>query len=153
MADRTGSTYSLLFDMFVLAQRTRQLVSRHLEGAPLRGEEYAVYSVVFEEEAVSQTTMAAILGMPLTTVADHVRAMEARGHCRRIPNPGDGRSHLLVLTASGHRAHRETAIAFEGAHRQMVDALPHGERAAKRELASLVDAARRALDALEPAER
>ena len=99
MPDRTGTTYSLLFDAFVLHQRTRQLVARHLEGAPLRGEEYAVYSVVFEEEAVSQTAMADVLGMPLTTVADHVRAMEGRGHCRRIPNPADGRSHLLVLTA------------------------------------------------------
>ena len=137
----TSEGYSLLFDVFVLGQRVRHLMAAGMADAPLRPEEYAVYSVVFEEEAVSPTAMAAALSMPLTTVADHVRVMESRGHARRIPNPRDGRSYLLVLTASGRTAHRETNRSFEGVHAAFSAALPGGERAAREELAKLLDAA------------
>ena len=140
--------YSLLFDVFVLGQRVRQLMTAGLAGAPLKPEEYAVYSVVFEDEAVSPTSMAAKMSMPLTTVADYVRLMESRGHVRRIPNPHDGRSYLLVLTASGRKAHRDTNRSFERVHRALSAALPHGERHARRELASILQATERASEQL-----
>jgi len=136
-----GSTYSLLFDAFVLGQRIRRLLSVAMASSPLRPEEYAVYSVVFEEEAVSPTAMAAALGMPLTTVAEHVRSMEARGHVRRLRHPRDGRSYLLVLTASGLRAHREANVLFERAYRRFLEALPEGEAAARAALRPLLHAA------------
>jgi DNA-binding MarR family transcriptional regulator len=133
--------YSLLFDVFALGQRVRQLMAVGMADAPLRPEEYAVYSVVFEEEAVSPTAMAAKMSMPLTTVADYVRLMESRGHVRRIPNPRDGRSYLLVLTAAGRKAHRDTNRRFEQVHRALSAALPQGERHARRQLAALLEAA------------
>jgi DNA-binding MarR family transcriptional regulator len=133
--------YSLLFDVFVLGQRIRQLMAVGLEDAPLKPEEYAVYSVVFEEEAVSPTTMASMMSMPLTTVADYVRTMESRGHVRRIPNPRDGRSYLLVLTASGRKAHRDTNRSFNRVHAALSAALPHGDQHARRELAAIAEAA------------
>jgi DNA-binding MarR family transcriptional regulator len=141
-----SGTYSLFFDVFVLGQRIRQLLTTHMQKAPLRTEEYAVYSVVFEEEAVAPTAMAAVLSMPLTTIADHVRLMEARGHVRRVPNPRDGRSYLLVLTAAGRRAHRETHDQFEQVYERFVAALPRGERAARAHLSQLLDAAQEAID-------
>ena len=143
--------YSLLFDVFVLGQRVRQLVAAGLADAPLRPEEYAVYSVVFEEEAVSPTAMATTMSMPLTTVADYVRLMESRGHARRIPNPRDGRSYLLVLTASGRRAHRETNRFFERVHAAFSTALPDGGVAARRNVADLLEAAESAALALSSA--
>ena len=142
------TTYSLLFDVFVLGQRVHQLLSTSMKTAELRPEDYAVYSVVFEEEAVSPTAMAAELSMPLTTVVDYVRVMESRGHCRRIPNPRDGRSYLVVLTAAGLRAHREANAQFERAYRRFVAALPHGEAPARAHLAELLDAAERAIENL-----
>jgi DNA-binding MarR family transcriptional regulator len=141
-ADRDG--YSLLFDIFFLGQRIRQLMAAEMADAPLRPEEYAVCSTVFEEEAVPPTAMAALLSMPLTTVVDYVRLMESRGHARRMRNPRDGRSYLVVLTAAGRRAHRETNLVFERVHRAFVSALPHGERAARAELAQLLQAAEQA---------
>ena len=112
--------------------------------SPLRPEDYAVYSVVFEEEAVSPTGMAAELSMPLTTVVDYIRLMESRGHCRRMPNPKDGRSYLVTLTAAGRRAHREANLLFERAYRAFVAALPEGEQAARLLLYQLLGAAERA---------
>ncbi|HXJ63468.1 MAG TPA: hypothetical protein VNN79_06915 [Actinomycetota bacterium] len=145
----TTESYSLLFDVFVLGQRIRQLLGEAMRDAPLRPEEYAVYSVVFEEEAVSPTAMAATLGMPLTTLADHVREMERRHHVRRIPNPRDGRSYLLVLTASGRHVHHETHASFSRAYAAVVEGLPRGgERRARQELAALLAATERAASVL-----
>jgi DNA-binding MarR family transcriptional regulator len=143
-----SSTYSLLFDVFVLGQRVRELLRISMSGAELRPEEYAVYSVVFEEEAASPTTMAAVLSMPLSTVVDHVRVMESRGHVRRIDNPRDRRSYLVTLTAEGLRAHREANRVFEQAYARFVAALPEGEDVARVHLEELLEAAQRAIAAL-----
>ncbi len=118
------TTYSIFFDLFVLGQRVRGLLATAMADAPLRPEDYATYSVVFEDEQVSPTQMAAQLSMPLTTVVDAIRVMEARGHARRIANPRDGRSYLVVLTAEGQRAHAEANRRFEVAYRAFADALP-----------------------------
>jgi DNA-binding MarR family transcriptional regulator len=141
-------TYSLLFDVFVLQQRVRLLLEAAMASSPLRPEDYAVYSVVFEDEAVSPTSMAAQLSMPLTTVVDYVRVMESRGHSRRIPNPEDGRSYLVVLTAAGLRAHREANVLFERAYRAFLAAVPEGESAARGHIDRLLDAADQAAAAL-----
>ena len=137
-------TYSLLFDVFVLGQRIRRLLSATMAASPLRPEEYAVYSVVFEEEAITPTAMADALGMPLTTVAEYVRSMETRRHVRRLPHPRDGRSYVLVLTAAGLRAHREANVRFERAYRPFVEALPQGEAAARDAIRGLLHAAEHA---------
>ena len=94
---------SLLFDVFVLGQRTKALVEAAMRDAGLRPDEYAAYSVVFELGPITLTAMARELGMPITTVADHVRTMEARGHLRKAPHASDGRARALSLTASGLR--------------------------------------------------
>jgi DNA-binding MarR family transcriptional regulator len=141
-------TYSLLFDVFVLEQRVGRLLEAAMGKSPLRPEDYAVYSVVFEEEAVSPTAMAAELSMPLTTVVDYVRVIESRGHCRRLPNPKDGRSYLVTLTAAGRRAHREANRLFERAYEAFVAALPQGERAARSQIDQFLTAAEGAVRAI-----
>jgi MarR family transcriptional regulator, organic hydroperoxide resistance regulator len=42
-----------------------------------------------------------------------VDRIEARGYCRRLPNPGDRRSSLLELTAAGHKLLAEAGEAFD----------------------------------------
>jgi DNA-binding MarR family transcriptional regulator len=138
------TTYSLFFDLFVLGQRVRGLLATAMADAPLRPEEYATYSVVFEDEQVSPTQMAAQLSMPLTTVVDAIRVMEARGHARRIANPRDGRSYLVVLTGEGLRAHAEANRRFEVAYRAFANALPDGEEVARHQIAALLAAAEQA---------
>jgi MarR family transcriptional regulator, temperature-dependent positive regulator of motility len=144
------TTYSIFFDLFVLGQRVRGLLAATMADAPLRPEEYATYSVVFEDEAVSPTQMAAQLSMPLTTVVDAIRVMERRGHARRMANPRDGRSYLVVLTGEGLRAHAEANRRFEVAYRAFAAALPDGEEATRRQVAGLLAAAERALLAMAP---
>ena len=107
---------SIFLEAFALTQAIGELLGDAMAGGPLTPEEYAAYSVVFEEEAVTPTDMGRRLGMPKTTVMERVRLMEARGHVRRVPQLHDGRSYRLVLTASGLSAHRRAHDLFEAAY-------------------------------------
>ena len=142
-----GDTHSLLFDVFVLGQAVAELLAVAMADSPLTPGEYARYSVVFEEEAVTPTTMARRLSMPLTTVVDDLRHMEARGHLRRIPNPGDGRSYMVTLSADGLRAHREANRRFEIAYARFTAELGIPPAVARGQLRSLIAAVRRATKA------
>jgi DNA-binding MarR family transcriptional regulator len=136
---------SLLFDVFVLGNRARTLVVEAMRDADLRPDEYAAYSVVFEEGPITLTRLAGRLGLPLTTVADHVHAMTERRHVRRQAHPTDQRSTLLSLTAQGLRAHRRTSRSFERADRALRERLaPIAEAEARDVLRGIADAAQAA---------
>ncbi len=115
---------SILFDVFALNQRVRTLLQIAMHDAGMRADEYAVYSVVFESGQVTMTEMARELGMPVTTAADYVRAMVARGHVRKDAHPGDQRAYLLSLTAAGVRAQKKASRSFERGYQALVRELP-----------------------------
>ncbi len=52
------------------------------------------------------------MSAPATTVSSYVKRFEARGHVQRVPNPGDGRSYRLQLTAQGRQVHLAAGILF-----------------------------------------
>ncbi len=135
---------SLFYEVFVLGQAVKRLLETAMADGPLRPEEYAVYSVVFEAESVTPTAMAAALAMPLTTVMDWVVLMERRGHARRRPHPTDGRASLVTLTADGLRAHREANRRFEQAYRVLLGSLPTDQRVLRDALVTLREATLRA---------
>ena len=139
---------SLLFDVFVLGQRTRALVEAAMQDAGLRPDEYAAYSVVFEAGQITLTGMARELGMPVTTVADSVRTMTARGHIRKKPHATDRRASVLSLTPNGLRAHRRASRSFERAHQKLIEAIPLGEDEARATVRALAAAAERGLASL-----
>lgn len=145
-----GLQTSILFDVFVLGQRTRALVGEAMRDAGMRPDEYAVYSVVFEAGSVTLTEMAALLAMPLTTVADDIHTMTERGHLRRRAHPTDRRASLLSLTPEGLRRHRRAARSFERAMVALRAELGPMDEAATREmLQGLAQSAERALGSLE----
>ena len=80
----------MLFDLFALNQRLRRLLALALADAGLRADEYAVYSLLFDQGPLTATQMAVRMAMPLTTVLDYLRTMDARGHLRRARHPRDG---------------------------------------------------------------
>ena len=145
MTDDTAPGTSLLFDVFATSQAVGRLLAAAMQGGPLSPSDYAVYSAIFELEAGSPTTLAARLGMPLTTFADHLRAVEARGHATRLPHPTDRRSYRVVLTAAGREAHRAANAGFEAAHRAFTAALPAGEDRPRLGLQDIRAAAQRAI--------
>jgi DNA-binding MarR family transcriptional regulator len=112
---------SLLFDVFVVASQTGRLVERALAGSRIPPEEFAIYSVLTHEGAVTPTELARELGMARSTLIFRVNRMIDRRHARRTANPADGRSSLIALTARGQRAldevrepFREVLVAVHG---------------------------------------
>ena len=150
---RPDSHTSLLFDVFVLSQRTRALVEAAMQDAGLRPDEYAAYSVVFEMGPITLTGMARELGMPVTTVADYVRAMVSRGHLRKKAHESDRRASTLSLTPSGLRAHRRASRSFERAHQGLIGALPLDEAQARATIQTVAEAAERGLSSLRTGRR
>jgi len=144
-----GQRISLLFDLFVLNQRVRRLLAAALADVDLRADEYAVYSLLFEQGPLTASQMAHRMAMPLTTVLDYVRAMDSRGHLRRVQHPRDGRAQQLSLTIAGIAAHRRTNAAWEAMRAQLERALPVPVRDVRRALQALDDAVGKSLDELE----
>jgi DNA-binding MarR family transcriptional regulator len=162
---------SILFDVFALGQRTRTLLQTAMRGCGIRPDEYAAYSVVFEAGldgrsassragldgrsassragGITMTEVARQLGMPVTTAADYVRAMQARGHLRRYAHPGDGRAYVLRLTPAGLRAHRKASAAFDRAYQALRGELADlDEERVRSTLQALAGSAERAVSAL-----
>lgn len=144
---RSSPPTSLLFDVFALNQALGRYLGEAMADGPLGPSDYAIYSAIFELEDVAPTDLASRLGMPLTTVMDHLARLEARGHARRRRDPRDGRATLVTLTAAGLAAHRAANRQFESAAAAIVAALPGGEAATKAALQSIRAAIRLARDA------
>ena len=136
---------SMLFDVFVLNQRLRALLGRALSTCELTPDEYAVYSVLFEDGPLTPTQMAGLMAMPVTTTLDYVRAMSARGHVTRTRNPTDGRSYMLSLNAEGLGAHRRTNAAWNVVVARLEGALGKPVAEVREALHALDDAAAAAL--------
>jgi len=147
MPTRTALKTSLLFDVFALSQQVGTLLQLAMRDAGMRPSDYAAYSVVLEGGPLTLTELARQLGMPVTTAADYVRAMLARGHLRKQPHPNDSRAQLLALTPAGVRAHRTANTRFERAYRAIIRELPPLDEADAREvLQRLTESAARAAD-------
>jgi DNA-binding MarR family transcriptional regulator len=95
-------------------------------------------------QPVTPRALAAETGLPPTTIRDYVRRLVERGDVRKIPNPNDGRSYHLVLTAKGtevaNRGWPAVVAAFERVERHL--ARPASDHlAAMRELRRAVQQA------------
>ena len=89
------------------------VIDRELKEAALRGDEFALLSVLGHEDALTPTELAARLGIPLSSAIFRVTKLIERGLAERRPNPRDRRSALLAPSAEGRRAHARARPAFE----------------------------------------
>ena len=135
-----GREISLLFDLFVVNQRVRRLLAGALADVGLRADEYAVYSLLFEQAPLTATEMARRMGRPLTTVLDYLRAMDERRHLRRERHPNDGRAQQLSLTMAGITEQRRTNRAWEVMRVNLERSLPIPAKDVRRALQALDDA-------------
>ena len=101
----------LLYQIFRTSQLAASVVSDALEGTGVRGDDYAVYSLLLHGP-YTLTEVAQGTGLPLTTAAGYLNRFEERGHVVREPNPADGRSHLVSLTPEARTWVLEVAKTF-----------------------------------------
>jgi DNA-binding MarR family transcriptional regulator len=132
---------SVLFDLFAASQQVRSLLTEAMADCGLRPDEYGVYSGVFEFGPISPTELAGVVGMAPTTLSNYISEMRVRGHIDELPNPIDGRSRMLLLTAEGRAAQKRANRAFEAAYRPFVGRLADPQ-AVKQALVAVETAAR-----------
>ena len=139
---RTGPP-TVLFEVFWTQQKRKRLLETALEGVELPPEDYPLYVLIGAEGPWTPTGLAERLMMPLSTVIFRFRRIERRGHAERVPNPDDGRSFLIRLTAEGQRLLDRARPAFRD-YAEAVEA-----RLGKQQVAALKDgllAMREAID-------
>jgi len=139
---------SFLFDLFAVEHRVRALLGQTMADAGLRPDEYAIYSAVLVAGPLTISALAQLVGMPLTTVSDYVRAMTSRGHAHRSQNPADSRSYLVALTEDGTAAHAAAKVAFAAALDRIRRALPIPEQDLSTALRALDEAVRQVTEEL-----
>src|SRR5213083_691831 len=130
---RTGPP-TVLFEVFWAQQKRKRLIETALAGLELPAEDYQFYVLIGAESPWTPTGLAERLLLPLSTVIFRFKRLEQRGHAERVPNPDDGRSFLMRLTAEGRRllnaarpAFRDHAEAVEARlGQEQVDALKQG---------------------------
>jgi DNA-binding MarR family transcriptional regulator len=141
MVRQPGSRLSLLFELFATQTAVGSLLATAMSESPLRPDEYAVYSVLFDEGPHSPTELARRTGMPPTSMSHFVRGMIVREHAKRVGAPQDRRSYRIVLTAAGLAAHAEASAAFAEADRRFMGALAVDEEEARATLRAIGRAA------------
>jgi len=115
-------------ELFLKAATTSQLVERIVEarlaliGIP--GYLLAVLTHVRDLAPVSPTRVSIASGMPATTLRDNIQRLVDRELVRRVPNPDDGRSYLLVPTRRGEAVTQEAGDALHAAYLELERQLP-----------------------------
>ncbi len=107
----TRNRIGLLFQVFRTNEVTSRFVTRALESTGIRGDDYAVYSVLLQGP-MTLTRLANLTGMPLTTASGYAQRFEHKGTVIRLPNPDDGRSRLIALTEESEAWILQTAEIF-----------------------------------------
>jgi DNA-binding MarR family transcriptional regulator len=72
---------------------------------------------------MTTSELADVLGQAFMTTSGQVDRLEAAGEVRRIPNPADGRSRLIEVTARGHARLRATGPSIRVLERTIAERL------------------------------
>lgn len=108
----------------------------------LKVPEWRVMAVLGDVGAATQSRLTALTFMDKVAVNRACKGLEHRALLVRRPHDGDGRSHLLELTAEGRRMFEEIMPLATQLESQLLDHLGEGERETlKRILAILREAA------------
>ena len=129
------------------------IAERYRKRFGLKIPEWRVMAVLGDAEAagreLTQRALTAATVMDKVAVNRAARVLEERGLIARVPNPGDGRSHLLALTAEGRAIHAEVMPLARATERELLEGLGEAEEADLRDLLARLRA--RAMQLADPA--
>ena len=114
----------LFLQAYTLSEATGAVVERHVEQFGLPTYLFGLLSQIRELAPVAPSGIAAATGTPMTTLRDNIQRLVDRRLIRRRPNPADGRSYLVELTAKGEVLARAAGEPLEGAYASLERRLP-----------------------------
>lgn len=142
---RTTVKPGLLLQPVVLSQLAGRLVDEVIAGSEVVGVEFAVASWLGVRERATPTELSRDLGMAPTTLSAVIDRLVRKGQVRRVPNPDDGRSYLLQLTARGKATNARNGARFGAVIARVRAELERDEEDVLETMRALEAALRRAL--------
>jgi DNA-binding MarR family transcriptional regulator len=129
----------LPYQLSVTSNAVSSLIAeRYRKRFGLKIPEWRVMAVLGDAEAagreLTQRALTAATVMDKVAVNRAARVLEERGLIARVPNPGDGRSHLLALTAEGRAIHAEVMPLARATERELLEGFGAAEEADLRDL-------------------
>ncbi len=129
----------LPYQLSVTSNAVSSLIAeRYRKRFGLKIPEWRVMAVLGDAEAlggsITQRDLTAATLMDKVAVNRAVKVLEERGLIARVPNPGDGRSHLLALTADGRAIHGEVMPLARATEADLLNGLAPAEEALLRRL-------------------
>jgi DNA-binding MarR family transcriptional regulator len=135
----------LLLQPYVLAQLAGTIVEGVIEGSDVQGGEYALASWLNVVGRATPKELARDLGLAPTTLSAIIDRLVRKKQVRRVPNPDDGRSYLLELTARGKATNARNGARFATVIERVRANLDADEEATLEALRTLESALRRTL--------
>jgi DNA-binding MarR family transcriptional regulator len=126
-----------LFLVWLAARSTEDLLDTVLAGSGIRGDEFAIYSVLAASPGITPSELSRWMAAPATSVSSYVKRLEARGHLTRRPHPKDRRSYRVHLTASGRRTHQAAVERFRPVRTHVIKSLGDQEGSVRESLLRL----------------
>ncbi|NCP12630.1 MAG: winged helix-turn-helix transcriptional regulator [Sphingomonadales bacterium] len=142
MSDDTGDLAEFLpYQLSIASNAVSGLIAeRYRKRFGLKIPEWRVMAVLGDRGSTTQRALTAAILMDKVAVNRAVKVLEERGLIARVPNPGDGRSHLLALTPEGRAIHAEVMPLARATERELLADLAPGEEDALRRLLGVLRA-------------
>lgn len=103
---------AIVNELLVAGRYALELSAEELRADGVDPDAYGPLSFIGTLQPVTRTKLAEATGQRRTTQRDIIKRLIERGHVREIPNPRDGRSTLLELTAAGQKIYDRGQPAF-----------------------------------------
>ena len=110
-----------LFLVWLAARSTEDLLDRVLAQTGVKGDEFAIYSVLAASPGITPSELSGWMAAPPTSVSSYLKRLEGRGHLTRRPHPRDRRSYRIYLTASGKRTHQTAVTLFSPVRAHVIE--------------------------------
>ena len=137
----------LLLKTATTSQLVGRIVEAQLEPVGIPPYLLAVLTHVRDLAPVTPSRVSAASGMPTTTLRDNIQRLVDRRLVRRVPNPEDRRSYLVVPTPRGIEVAETAGAALHAAYIALEAELPRP----RREYEAILDELNAALQAVVPA--
>jgi DNA-binding MarR family transcriptional regulator len=109
--------------------------------------EWRLIAIIAEHDGITQQALGVATRMDKVTVSRAATALVERGLVARRPNPGDQRSHLLMLTSTGRALYDDVAPKALELEAQVFEGFSAREIANFREMLDRIEASAAPFDA------
>lgn len=136
MNEDTGQLAGFLpYQLSVASNAVSSLIAeRYRKRFGLKIPEWRVMAVLGDAGTMTQRALTAATLMDKVAVNRAAKVLEERGLIARVPNPDDGRSHLMELTGEGRAIHAEVMPLAKATEHELLSGLALGEEQMLRRL-------------------